>query len=160
MASSVSIGSSSSHTQARRFEIDAVRRPIRFDFDPVHAARVVDIENRTAAMDALVLCKFLRGVFDDFAVEGAELLRLVTGEPIDLEEVGRNVCALRKRFNECAGWTPAMDTLPDRLLGGALSPQKLRAMITTYYRARGWSDEGYVPPPIAERLGLKCHPSR
>ena len=148
------------HNRSGAYELDFSADADRLDFHPADAAKVVGIEDRTAAMDALILCKFLRGVFDDFAIEGADLLFLVTGERVDLAEVGARVCALRKIFNQQAGWTPAMDTLPERLLGGALSPQKLRAMITTYYRARGWDDEGAVPPRVAERLGLQCHPSR
>jgi len=148
------------HNRSGAYELDFSREGNRLDFDPPDAAKVVAIEDRTAAMDALILCKFLRGVFDDFASEGAELLRLVTGERIDLMAAGARICALRKLFNESAGWTPSMDTLPARLLEGALSPGKLHAMIRTYYRARGWSDEGFVPRPVAERLGLKWHPSR
>ncbi len=148
------------HNRSGAYELDFSDEADRLDFDPEHARKVVAVENRTAAMDALILCKFLRGVFEDFEREGAELLRLVTGEEIDLTEVGANVCALRKEFNVRAGWAPASDTLPQRLLEGALSPSKLRAMITTYYRARGWGDEGYVPGEIADNLGLPCHPSR
>jgi aldehyde:ferredoxin oxidoreductase len=54
-----------------------------------------------------------------------------------------------------AGWTPATDTLPTRVLEGALSPEKLRAMISTYYRARGWTEDGFVPAPLAQCLGLQ-----
>ena len=148
------------HNRSGAYELDFSAEADRLDFDPQHARKVVAVEDRTAAMDALILCKFLRGVFDDFAAEGAELLRLVTGEEVDLAQVGADVCALRKLFNMRAGWAPESDTLPQRLLSGALSPAKLRAMITTYYRARGWTDEGYVPGHIAESLGIPCPPSR
>ena len=50
----------------RRVTLDAVR----------HA---IDTEDKAALMDSLILCKFLRGVFDDFYAEAAEMLRLVTG---------------------------------------------------------------------------------
>jgi aldehyde:ferredoxin oxidoreductase len=140
------------HNRSGAYELDFSKDADRLNFDPADARKVVVIENRTAAMDSLILCKFLRGVFADFEAEGSELLRLVTGERIDLARVGARVCALRKRFNERAGWTPEMDVLPKRLMTGSLSPQKLRDMITTYYRARGWADDGSVPKALAEEL--------
>ncbi|MHC4939599.1 MAG: aldehyde ferredoxin oxidoreductase family protein [Planctomycetota bacterium] len=143
------------HNRSGAYELDFSKQSDRLDFDPAHAGKVVAIEDRTAAMDALILCKFLRGVFEDFDAEAGELLRQVTGERIDLHETGERICALRKLFNQRAGWTAAMDSLPERLLGGALSAEKLRDMITMYYRARGWSDDGFVPDGVAHRLGLK-----
>jgi len=142
------------HNRSGAYELDFSRDPA---FD---AGKIVAIEDRTAAMDSLILCKFLRHAFDDFEREGGELLRLVTGERVDLRELGARVCALRKVFNERAGWTPATDTLPERLLQGALSAETLGAMIEAYYRARGWSDEGFVPAAVAQRLGATWHPSR
>jgi aldehyde:ferredoxin oxidoreductase len=99
-------------------------------------------------MDSLILCKFLRGVFKDFAREGADLLRLVTGLKVDLLEAGARICDLRKSFNVACGWRREEDTLPERLLTGKLSRAKLDAMVADYYRARGWTPEG-VPRPAA-----------
>jgi aldehyde:ferredoxin oxidoreductase len=96
-------------------------------------------------MDSLILCKFLRGVFRDFAREGSELLRLVTGDEVDLDQAGKDICNLRKVFNIRAGWRREDDTLPARLLQGELSEQNLADMIRDYYRTRGWTDDGLVP---------------
>ena len=85
-------------------ELDFSRDANRLDFDPADARKVVAIEDRSAAMDSLILCKFLRGVFADFAREGSELLRLVTGDVVDLDRAGRDICDLRKVFNVRAGW--------------------------------------------------------
>jgi len=147
------------HNRSGAYELDFSQEADRLDFDPEDARKVVAIEDRTAAMDSLILCKFLRGVFADFGKEGADLLEMVTGERTDLPAVGARVCALRKLFNMRAGWTPESDTLPARVLDGALSPEKLRAMITKYYRVRGWTEDGFVPAPLAIRLGLQCPPS-
>ncbi|MEM8883590.1 MAG: aldehyde ferredoxin oxidoreductase C-terminal domain-containing protein [Planctomycetota bacterium] len=146
------------HNRSGAYELDFSPDGNRLDFDPADAEKVVGIEDRTAAMDALILCKFLRGVFDDFAREGAELLRLVTGADVDLDRTGARVCALRKLFNQRAGWVPDMDTLPARMLTGSLSPEKLRDMIATYYRARGWSDDGFVPADFAPTVEDACPP--
>jgi aldehyde:ferredoxin oxidoreductase len=129
------------HNRSSAYELD-------FSTEAFDVAKVVERENRAAAMDSLILCKFLRGVFKDFAREGAELLRLVTGFDVDLLEAGARICDLRKRFNVLCGWRRGEDTLPERLLTGRLSRAKLDAMITDYYRARGWSEAG-VPTAAA-----------
>ena len=48
-----------------------------------HVAAAIETEDRAAAMDSLILCKFLRGVFDDPWEEWAALLAPVTGWDID-----------------------------------------------------------------------------
>jgi hypothetical protein len=68
-------------------------------------------------MDSLILCKFLRGVFDDFYAESAVMLGAVTGWDVsgdELRETARGIVAAKREFNLRAGWTPAEDTLPDR----------------------------------------------
>jgi aldehyde:ferredoxin oxidoreductase len=57
-------------------------------------------------------------------------------------------------FNIRAGWRPADDTLPQRLLTGALSRNRLDSCIRSYYEARGWSEEGWVPARTSRALGL------
>lgn len=124
-------------------------------------------EVKAAVLDSLILCKFLRGVFDDLFAESAELLAAVTGFDVDgagLETVGRRVVTLRKVFNQRAGWTSAEDTLPDRFLDeplpGAdgraitLSREGLARMIASYYRAHGWTATGTVPEECLAALDL------
>ena len=123
------------HNRSSAYELD-------FSEEAFDIGKVVEIEDRTAAMDSLILCKFLRGVFDDFAAEAGDLLRLVTGVETDLMRVGARVCDLRKNFNVRAGWRREEDTLPARFLGGALSPRQLADMISAYYEARCWTSEG------------------
>ena len=69
----------------------------------------------------------------------------MTGDVVDLDRAGRDICNLRKVFNVRAGWRRENDTLPTRLLQGELSGQKLADMILSYYRTRGWTDDGLVP---------------
>jgi aldehyde:ferredoxin oxidoreductase len=123
------------HNRSSAYELD-------FSTEEFDVGKVVAHENRAAAMDSLILCKFLRGVFKDFAREGAELLRLVAGFDVDLLEAGAAICDLRKRFNVACGWRREEDTLPERLLAGKLTRARLDAMIGTYYRARGWTEQG------------------
>ena len=106
-------------------------------------------------MDSLILCKFLRGVFSDFYADAAEMLRLVTGWDVtaaELRDTAAGIVTAKKRFNIRAGWTPAEDTLPDRILHqplpedarAQLSPERLRGLVQAYNSARGWTPEGYV----------------
>ena len=159
MALGFAVGSrGADHNRSGAYELDFSTESDRLDFRPEHASKVVDIEDRAAAMDSLILCKFLRGVFADFATEGAELLRLVTGDEVDLVEAGARVNNLKKLFNLHAGWTRADDTLPTRFLEGAekgsLSAQKLTDMIAHYYKARCWTPNGTIPQETAAQLRL------
>jgi len=106
-------------------------------------------------MDSLILCKFLRGVFVDFFAESAEMLRLVTGwdvTPEELRETSQRIVTAKKRFNILAGWTPAEDTLPERMLRtplpddvqAQLSPERLSALVRAYNQARGWTPDGWL----------------
>ena len=107
-------------------------------------------------MDSLILCKFLRAVFQDFFAEAAEILALVTGWDVtaaELRATAQRIVAARKRFNILAGWTPAEDTLPQRLLQEAipedarahLSEDRLMSLIKAYNLARGWTADGWLP---------------
>ena len=136
MALGLAVGTrGADHNRSGAYELD-------FSADGFDVARIVEIENRAAAMDSLILCKFLRGVFTDFEAEAGALLALVTGESIDLARVGAAVCDLRKTFNVEAGWTREDDALPARLLEGAVSRKQLDVWIADYYAARAWASSG------------------
>ncbi|MCX2727816.1 aldehyde ferredoxin oxidoreductase family protein [Thermomicrobium sp. 4228-Ro] len=115
-------------------------------------------EDRSAVLDALPLCKFLRHCFDDFFAEAAELVTLVTGmacNPDELRVIGERIVTLKKLFNLRQGWTRSDDTLPPRLLGpDGIDPAELDALVAAYYRVRGWTPDGLVPPTRLHELGL------
>jgi aldehyde:ferredoxin oxidoreductase len=109
-------------------------------------------------MDSLILCKFLRGVFDDKLAAFSEMLRLVTGwetTPAELEAKAGRIVTLKKVYNIRQGWTPEEDTLPDRFFseelpsgpgqGTRLSRAWLARMVAAYNTARGWNAAGYPP---------------
>ena len=112
-------------------------------------------------------CKFLRKCFTDFYAEAATLLEKVTGWPYsgaELRRVGERVCTLKKLFNIREGWKPEDDWLPERLLseplstgvarGTSLTPSELREMIQSYYRAREWNEDGFIPEKKLNELGI------
>jgi aldehyde:ferredoxin oxidoreductase len=89
-------------------------------------------------------------------------LRLITGwdtTAAELRQTAARIVTAKKRFNILAGWTPAEDTLPDRLLSDALpedaraqlSREHLSALVVAYNQARGWSAEGWLPEEAISR---------
>jgi aldehyde:ferredoxin oxidoreductase len=118
-------------------------------------------------MDSLILCKFLRGVFEDPYPEWARLLSTVTGWDVDgpeLEATARRIVLAKRAFNAREGWTPDDDTLPDRFLSeslevasgraAALTRERLRMMIDGYYAARGLHTSGQLRSEQFEDLRL------
>ncbi len=133
--------------------------------EPVHAAG--ETEDRAAVMDSLILCKFLRGVFDEPWREWAELIQPVTGWNVDeaeLRATARRIVVAKRLFNLREGWTRAEDTLPERFLSepleldsgrpATLSRERLTAMVDRYYAARGLDDTGVPEPGTRVELGL------
>jgi aldehyde:ferredoxin oxidoreductase len=113
----------------------------------VHYA--IETEDKAVLMDSLIICKFLRGVFEDFYAEAADMLRYVTGWDTtadECRETARRIVHAKRQFNLLAGWTPEEDTLPDRFLDTALdgdpaavlSRERLGSLVTEYHRQRGW----------------------
>jgi aldehyde:ferredoxin oxidoreductase len=164
MALGLAVGSrGADHNRSGAYEVDFSARADRLHGSPAAARLAVDTEDRAALLDALILCKFLRGVFSDLFAESADLLARVTGWDVTVDELrttARRIVTARKLYNIREGWTAAEDTLPPRFLSegltdGAVLPRaRLRAMIQAYYAARGWDQEGCVPPESVERLQL------
>jgi len=155
------------HNRSGAYELDFSDRVDRLHGDARAAELAIGTENRAALIDSLILCKFLRGVFEDFYGEVAELLRAVTGWDMtrdELEQVGERVVALRKAFNIREGWKPEDDTLPGRFLdealpdgpsAGARVPRaRLAEMIRSYNLARGWTEDGHLPEAVLRDLAI------
>jgi aldehyde:ferredoxin oxidoreductase len=118
-------------------------------------------------MDSLILCKFLRGVFEDPFPDWAGLLAPVTGWDVDgaeLRRTARRIVVAKRLFNLREGWTPSEDWLPERFLHeglelesgrrAELTPGGLRAMIDAYYAGRGLDSRGRPIPETSSELGL------
>ncbi len=168
MALGFAVGSrGADHNRSGAYEVDFSARVDRLHGSPEAARLAVETEDRAALMDALILCKFLRGVFSDLYVEGADLLARVTGWNVtagELRTVARRIVTAKKLYNLREGWTPDEDTLPKRFLseglpngacaGAVLPRERLQEMIQAYYAARGWDREGHVPWELVESLQL------
>jgi aldehyde:ferredoxin oxidoreductase len=146
------------HNRSGAYQVDFSDRVDRLDVQVQDVRFAIDTEDEAAAMDSLILCKFLRGVFNDKYAEMARMLSLVVGWPIDMSELqstAQRIVQLRKWYNIRHGWTPAEDTLPARFLnqpltGGAssgarLTGDRLQDLIAAYNTQRGWTADGWLP---------------
>src|SRR5262249_11319181 len=62
----------------------------------------IETEDKAALMDSMILCKFLRGIFEDFYAEAAEMLRIVTGWEVtagELRETAKRIVSAKRHFN-------------------------------------------------------------
>ncbi|MGH3796937.1 MAG: aldehyde ferredoxin oxidoreductase family protein [Pseudonocardiaceae bacterium] len=167
------------HNRSGAYEADLSGAYDRLAGGDAQVAAAVDTEDRAAVMDSMILCKFLRGVFDEPYEEWAGLLRVVTGWDVDAAELratARRIVLLKRMFNLREGWTPADDWLPERLLrepvrlssgrDAVLSADRLRDMIDGYYAVRGLGPDGRPDEGVVEGLlvteyrcsGADAHP--
>ena len=138
------------HNRSGAYEADLSGELDRLAGGDPHVAAAIETEDRAAAMDSLILCKFLRGVFSDPWEEWAALLRPITGwdafDGAELHAAARAIVGAKHAFNRREGWTREEDTLPQRLLDtpltlpsgreAALSRARLDRMVDAYHRTR------------------------
>jgi aldehyde:ferredoxin oxidoreductase len=156
------------HNRSGAYEADLSGDHDRLAGGQAHVAAAVETEDRAAIMDSLILCKFLRGVFDEPFGEWAALLSAVTGWDADgaeLRQTARRIVLAKRVFNIREGWQPADDWLPERILSeplrtgsgraAVLEPERLRGMIDGYYEARGLDSMGRPDPASLPDLRLR-----
>jgi aldehyde:ferredoxin oxidoreductase len=105
------------HNRAATYDVD-LRRPGEALTEAQRVSTVIEAEETAIAWDTLVLCKFLRGCFDDFWSEAAALYAAVSGRACDgleLRAQARATWHRKRTVNARLGWTPGEDVLPPRL---------------------------------------------
>ena len=155
------------HNRSGAYEADLSGAHDRLAGGEPHVAGAIETENRAAVMDSLILCKFLRGVFEEPFPEWARLLEVVTGWDVGADELAvtaRRIVLAKRLFNLREGWTRAEDWLPDRFLSeslelesgrtATLTPSRLESMISSYYRGRGLDETGVPSPETLTELSL------
>jgi aldehyde:ferredoxin oxidoreductase len=153
------------HNRSGAYEADFSERADRRNLLPQAATQAIETEDKAALMDSLILCKFLRGVFEDFYPEAAQMLRMITGWDVSADELrvaAARIVAAKRLFNQRAGWTPEEDTLPARFLlqplsddpAARLTGEQLSAAIRAYNLARGFAADGRLDPQQLQALGL------
>ena len=137
------------HNRSGAYEVDFSDKVDRRNVTLDAVRHAIDTEDKAALMDSMIICKFLRGVLEDFHSETADMLRSVTGWNItagELRETARRIVSAKRQFNILAGWTPAEDILPARFLNtplpndpaASLSRERLEGLVAEYHRQRGW----------------------
>src|SRR5271154_6990492 len=151
MALGFAVGSrGADHNRSGAYEVDFSDKVDRRHVTLDAVRHAIDTEDKAALMDSMIICKFLRGVFEDFHTEAAEMLHSVTGWDVtaeELRETARRIVSAKRQFNVLAGWTLAEDTLPARFLNtplpndptASLSRERLEALVAEYHRQRGWN---------------------
>lgn len=145
------------HNKSSAYEID-----FGIGNDAEQASRLTEakidqaifLEDKSAVMDSLIFCKFLRHVFDDFFEETAEVLNMACGWNMDatlLRSIGNQIVDSKKAFNIRAGWTPEEDRLPEMIFQkpvefgqATLSKEELQQAISMYNLKRGWTTDGFL----------------
>jgi aldehyde:ferredoxin oxidoreductase len=155
------------HNRSGAYEADLSGDLDRLAGGDAHVAAAIETEDRAAIMDSLILCKFLRGVFDEPWREWPALLAPVSGWAVDETELrrsARRIVVAKRLFNLREGWAPGDDRLPDRFLTeplaldsgreAALTQERLQGMIDAYYDGRGLDEHGVPEPETHDELGL------
>ena len=155
------------HNRSGAYQVDFSEGTNRLHPDDHAVAGAVETENEAALMDSMILCKFLRGVFDDKLAAMAQMLELVTGWSGDVHSIhacAERIVTAKKLFNIAQGWIPEEDTLPERFFttqlsgnasaGAVLDRERLQSQIRRYNYLRGWTAEGVPTAETIERLEL------
>ncbi len=103
--------------------------------------KLVEKENLNAVKDSAVLCKFSR----DF-VSPERLSTLLDAEYEQLIEIGDEVVAMERHFNNRRGFDRSDDRLPYEL-------PDFESALAEYYEVRGWNPDGTVPEERFEPSG-------
>jgi aldehyde:ferredoxin oxidoreductase len=90
-------------------------------------------------------------------------LTLITGMKFSsghLQEIGARIFNLERMYNLREGLTKDDDTLPGRILHeptfeGMTSGHPLDQLLPSYYKKRGWDENGVPKPATLERLGVR-----
>ena len=157
------------HNRSGAYEADFSDSADRHHADARSVSLAIETEDRAACIDSLILCKFLRGAFEDLFADAASMLRMVCGWDIDADELrqtSRRIVAAKKLFNIQSGWHPSEDTLPDRFLdvpleddpAAVLPQERLKSLVREYNIQRHWTSEGWIPDNVRQQLRLKGAP--
>ena len=124
---------------------------------------VKEAQDEVAVKDSLGFCVLSSAAtsLDDLA-EMLSAAREAERTADDLRKAGERICNLERLFNLREGFTRADDTLPKRFLKDAIlgADRKshtvdLDRLLTDYYAARGWDEEGRPLPETLRRLELE-----
>ena len=109
-----------------------------------------DWEDRLIIFDTLVLCRFYRDLYQWENLQ--VMIKGLTGLDLDvtaLRRIAGDISDLTRRFNLREGLTRADDRLPPRFTseplpetGKVMTAEDQDALLSDYYRIRGWDEQG------------------
>ncbi|MDP8269175.1 MAG: aldehyde ferredoxin oxidoreductase family protein [Candidatus Tenebribacter davisii] len=152
------------HMQAYLISPEILGSPVRLDRFSIEgkAELVALFQDISAAVDTLVLCRFLQ-----FAVSidtFKDILNIVTGSDFTEDEllmVGTRIYNLERKFNTDAGFDRKDDMLPSRFLNEVFTEGasrnrvvKLDEMLDRYYKLRGWDENGVPTEETLKKLDI------
>lgn len=150
------------HTRAYLVAPEILRKPKAIDPYTLagKAGHTKIFQDRFAAIDSLVVCKF--AFFGAGEEEYAGVLSAVTGvrySPEDLMLAGERIWNLEKLYNLREGFEKSSDTLPDRffsegLKGKRIDREEFLKTLEEYYRMRGWDENGIPSKQKLTQLGV------
>ena len=163
------------HLRSGSYGYDIKKKFDRRKYDELdkRGKALMGMENYLAVIDSLVVCKFTRGIYHRGIPEVAEVYEMVTGIPMngeELEMAGTRIHDLAKCFNirECKheGITPeSEDTLPWRNFNepnldgptkGWFNDEKgFREAIKQYYLSHDWDEHGIPTEKALKERGLE-----
>lgn len=116
------------------------------------AKMFVTWEDRLTFFDTLILCRFYRDMYQ--WQELATMVKATTGLDLTTEEMialARRITDLTRQFNIQEGLTSEDDKLPGRFSkevlpesGKTVSEDDMQILLTNYYKARDWAEDGMV----------------
>ncbi|MFQ5874139.1 MAG: aldehyde ferredoxin oxidoreductase family protein, partial [Dehalococcoidia bacterium] len=126
------------------------------------AELVIALQNENSIHDSTGLCLFISAGNDLEDIR--QILVAATGIPYtteDMNKIGERVWNLERLWNVKAGLAKKDDSLPERILKGAIpeGPAKGRVghldqMLPEYYSMRGWNEEGVPQQTKISELGI------
>jgi aldehyde:ferredoxin oxidoreductase len=129
------------------------------------AALVADIQNHVNAIFTLVACRFAEFVLP--VEQFVDLLNSATGMAYTKErflQLGEAIWNMERLYNLSAGIDGSQDRLPDICFetpidfpsdAKPLTREDFATLLSDYYVARGWDDEGHPTPGRLAALGLR-----
>ncbi len=150
------------HTRAYLVAPEILRKPKAIDPYTLagKAGHTKIFQDRFAAVDSLVVCKFaFFGVGEE---EYANVLSAVTGVDYtseDLMLVGERIWNVERVYNLREGFSKDDDTLPERFFekkvdGRVIDREEFLKTRDEYYRMRGWTENGVPTERALKRLGI------
>jgi aldehyde:ferredoxin oxidoreductase len=129
----------------------------------------MESQDWSAVGDSLAICRFVgeRGFGAEYHAAVAELLRLITGWDIGIDElrtIGARIWNAERAVNVRRGMRRADDALPWRAThepipagpaAGRFCPEAtLDALLDCYYDKRGWDRGGVPAEALLKQLGI------